>query len=108
MEQNREWQAALKLDDRLLQINQGDATGFQTLVEGGIANIGVHLHGVDAAKLAEIVREVLKSFQPVGIPQNLPANGTATFVGRKADMEALHEQLQQRERVAVSALHKIE
>jgi tetratricopeptide (TPR) repeat protein len=104
IEQNREWQAALKSDDRLIQINRGDATGFQTLVEGGIANIGVHLHGVDEAKLAEIVREVLKSFQPVGIPQNLPANGTATFVGRETDMEALHEQLQQREWVAVSAI----
>lgn len=40
------------------------------------------------------MREALRSFQPVGIPQNLPSNGTTTFVEREADMTALHTQLQ--------------
>ncbi|GAP99709.1 tetratricopeptide repeat protein [Leptolyngbya sp. NIES-2104] len=105
VEQNQALQAALQSDDRLIQINQGDVTAFQTLVSGGIANIGVHLHGADEAKLIEIVREVLRSFQPVGIPQNLPSNGTATFVGREADMAALHDQLQQSERVVIASIH---
>lgn len=105
VEQNQALQAALQSDDRLIQINQGDVTAFQTLVSGGIANIGVHLQGADEAKLIEIVREVLRSFQPVGIPQNLPSNGTATFVGRDTDMAALHDQLQQSERVVIASIH---
>ena len=106
VERQREWQIALQSDVRLVMINQGDVTAYQTLVLGGIANIGTHLHGVDEAKLAEVVREVLRSFQPVGIPQNLPSNGTTTFVGRETDMTALHEQLQQRERVVIaSSIH---
>jgi tetratricopeptide (TPR) repeat protein len=105
IERNLELQAALQSDDRLIQINQGNVTAYQILVQGGIANIGMHLHGVDEAKLVEIVREVLRSFQPVGIPQNLPSNGTTTFVGREADMAALHEQLQQSERIAIASIH---
>ncbi|MEH2404479.1 hypothetical protein [Nostoc sp.] len=105
IELNLELQAALQSDDRLIQINQGNVTAYQTLVQGGVANIGTHLHGVDEAKLVEIVREVLRSFQPVGIPQNLPSNGTTTFVGREADLVALHEQLQQSERVAIASIH---
>jgi len=106
VERQQGWQIALQSDIRLVQINQGDVTAYQTLVQGGIANIGTHLHGVDEAKLAEIVREVLQPFQPVGIPQNLPSIGTTTFVGRETDMTALHEQLQQRERVVIaSSIH---
>ena len=105
VERQQEWQIALQSDTRLVQINQGDVTAYQTLVQGGIANIGAHLHGVDEAKLVEIVREVLRSFQPVRIPQNLPSNGTTTFVGRETDMTALHEQLQQRERVVIASVH---
>jgi hypothetical protein len=105
IEQKQEWQIALQSDARLIQINSGDVTAYQTLVQGGIAHIGPHLIGVDEAKLIEIVREVLRSFQPVGIPQNLPSNGTSTFVGRESDMVRLHEQLQQSERVAISSIH---
>ena len=104
LEQNTALQAALKSDERLIQINQGSNTAFQTWVEGGIANIGVHLHGVETQKLIEVVREVLRSVLPVGIAQNLPYSGTTVFVGRETDMAALHQQLGQDERVAVSAI----
>ncbi len=104
LERNAELQTALKSDERLIQINQGSGAAFQTWVEGGIANIGVHLHGVDTQKLIEVVREVLRSYQPVGIAQNLPYSGTTVFVGREAEMDALHQQLRQDERVAISAI----
>jgi tetratricopeptide (TPR) repeat protein len=105
LERNLEWQAEWQSDARLIQINSGDVTAYQTLVQGGIANIGPQLHGVDRAALLEIVQEVLRSFQPVGIAQNLPSNGTSTFVGREADMAALHEQLQKSERVVIASIH---
>ena len=73
-------------------------------MEGGIANIGVHLHGVETQKLIEVVREVLRSHLPVGIAQNLPYSGTTVFVGREAEMADLHDQLGQDERVAISAI----
>ena len=104
LERNAVLQAALKSDQRLLQINQGSGAAFQTWVEGGIANIGVHLHGVETQKLIEVVREVLRSHLPVGIAQNLPYSGTTVFVGREAEMADLHDQLGQDERVAISAI----
>jgi tetratricopeptide (TPR) repeat protein len=105
LKQNLELQAQRQSDPRSTQINSGDVTAFQTHVLEGIANIGLHLHGVDRATLLEIVQEVLRSFQPVGIAQNLPSNGTSTFVGRETDMAALHEQLQKSERVAIASIH---
>ncbi|MBD2365128.1 tetratricopeptide repeat protein [Anabaena minutissima FACHB-250] len=86
-------QAALKSDDRLIQINQGSAIGFQTIVEDGIANIGIHLTGVDRDHLTAIVQEVLQSYQPVGIPQNLPRSGVVDFCGRQEMQNQIHEHL---------------
>ena len=38
----------LKSDDRLIQINTGNALASQTFVtDGGIANVGIHLHDFD-------------------------------------------------------------
>ncbi|MEB3291636.1 MAG: tetratricopeptide repeat protein, partial [Synechococcales bacterium] len=40
----------------------------------------------------------------VGIPHNLPYSGVTQFVGRDADLKALHEQLQRGTTVAISAI----
>jgi NB-ARC domain len=85
----------LKSDDRLIQFNTGDALAFQTLVEdGGIANVGVHLHGFDEDKL----EKVLKAFY------NVPRSGVAKFIGREPELERLHTQLQQGNLVSISAV----
>ncbi|CBN55057.1 MULTISPECIES: tetratricopeptide repeat protein [Kamptonema] len=39
-----------------------------------------------------------------GIPENLPRSGVVQFVGRERELETLHQQLQENERVAVSAI----
>jgi hypothetical protein len=99
---------AIQDDRRLVQINKGDAQGFQTLVTGGIANIGIHLNDVNRETLQEVLREaledLLKSLQPVGIPENIPRSGVTKFVGREDELLTLHNQLQQNKVVAISAI----
>jgi hypothetical protein len=94
----------LKSDDRLIQINAGNALAFQTLIqEGGTANVGVHLHGFDKDKLDEVLKAFWKSLQPAEIPNNVP-NGVAKFIGREPELERLHTQLQQGNLVSISAV----
>ncbi len=95
----------LKSDDRLIQFNTGNALAFQTLVEdGGIANVGVHLHGFDEEKLEKVLEAFKKSLQPVEVPNNVPRSGVAKFIGREPELERLHAQLQQGNFVSISAV----
>jgi hypothetical protein len=91
--------------ERMIQINAGDSVGFQTLVEeGGTANVGIHLHDFDSEKLERVLKAFWKSLQPKESPNNLPRSGVAKFVGRDAELEKLHAQLQKGELVAISAI----
>jgi hypothetical protein len=45
-----------------------------------------------------------ESFNPTGIPQNIPSSGTIKFVGRSEELERLHQMLQQNNQVAIAAL----
>ena len=95
----------LKGDDRLIQINAGNALAFQTLVEdGGTANVGVHLHGFDEDKLDKVLKAFWRSLQPSGVPNNVPRSGVAKFIGREPEIERLHTQLQQGDLVSISAV----
>lgn len=95
----------LKTDDRLIQINAGNALAFQTLVkEGGTANVGIHLHDFDDDKLEKVLKAFWKSLQPKEIPNNVPRSGVAQFVGREPELERLHMQLQQGNLVSISAV----
>jgi NB-ARC domain len=97
--------ARLKGDNRIIQVNTGNALAFQTLVEeGGTANVGVHLHGFDQDKLDEVLKAFWKSLQPVEIPNNVPRSGVAKFIGREPELERLHRQLQQGNLVSISAV----
>ncbi len=64
--------------------------------------------GADAEAIREILRETLQSLQPniqpTGIPENVPRSGVVQFVGRERELATLHQQLQENERVAVSAI----
>ena len=53
---------AIKNDSRLTQINQDDTKAFQTLVTGGIANIGIFLNDVNQEQLQEVLQKVINSF----------------------------------------------
>jgi HEAT repeat protein len=63
---NPELVAALKSDGRVQQINRDGSHGFQTLVQGGVANVGTHYH-VDAEKLGEVLQAVLHRMQTTEI-----------------------------------------
>ncbi len=51
-----------------------------------------------------IVQQPLPIPDPTGIPNNLPRSGAAAFVGRDEEMKTLHQQLQESDRVAISAI----
>jgi hypothetical protein len=94
----------LKSDERIIQINNGDVLAFQTLVEGGTANIGIHLHDFDEEKLEQVLKSFWKSLQPSGTPNNVPRSGVTKFIGREPELEQLHTQLQSGSFVSISAV----
>ncbi|WP_250565908.1 NB-ARC domain-containing protein [Adonisia turfae] len=97
--------AQLHSDDRILQINSGNALAFQTLVEeGGTANVGIHLHDFDPDKLETVLKTFWQSLQPTGSPNNVPRSGVAKFIGRTSQLQELHQQLQNGNLVSISAL----
>lgn len=62
---------------------------------------------INEAAIAAIVAAIRHSAAPVptqSIPHNLPRTGAAQFVGRDAALRELHQQLQQHERVAITAI----
>jgi tetratricopeptide (TPR) repeat protein len=97
---------AIQGDRQLIQINEGNAKGFQTLVTGGIANIGVHLNDVNRETLQEVLQEalgdLLKSLQK-RIPSNV-RQGSKNFVGREEELAEIHSKLQERQGVIVCAV----
>jgi hypothetical protein len=48
--------------------------------------------------------ELTKSNSPTGIPSNLPRSGVVKFVGRDQKLQDLHAQLQQNDRIAITAI----
>lgn len=77
--------------------------------QGKDIQIGDRIYqGADAEAIKEILRDALQALQPntklTGIPENLPRSGVVQFVGREREVETLHQQLQENERVAVSAI----
>jgi NB-ARC domain len=94
----------LKADDRIIQINSGNALAFQTVVEGGTANVGIHLHDFDEEKLDRVLQAFWKSLQSSEVPNNVPRSGVAKFIGREPELERLHVQLQQGNLVSISAV----
>ncbi|WP_448571239.1 hypothetical protein [Trichothermofontia sp.] len=55
--------SALKTDRRMLQVNRDGASGFQTLVAGGVANIGTHYHLAESEKFEAVFAAVLQKLQ---------------------------------------------
>ncbi|ACK70730.1 conserved hypothetical protein [Gloeothece citriformis PCC 7424] len=53
---------SIQNDSRLIQINQGDAKGFQTLITGGTANIGIFANDINQELLQEVLQKAISSF----------------------------------------------
>ena len=94
------------LTEKAVQINQGDATGYQVLMEGGISYIGQHLHVSDPSIVENVLNIILQAYltQPVGTPHNLPLSGVVKFVGRDQDLAEVEKKLQEGNTVAISSV----
>ncbi|NER20494.1 MAG: hypothetical protein F6J96_07195 [Symploca sp. SIO1C2] len=89
--------------------------GNQDVVQSGNGNINlgqgrdIYIYqGTDAETIKTILKEILPELetgnQLSGIPHNLPRSGVEKFVGRDEVLVTLHQQLQQNEPVAISAV----
>jgi tetratricopeptide (TPR) repeat protein len=94
------------LTERAVQINQGDARGYQVLVEGGRAYIGEHLHISDPSLVEAALNAILNAYasKPVRTSSNLPLSGVVRFIGRDEDLTTVHEKLQQTTTVAITSV----
>ena len=101
----QEWLAALR-GAATTQVNLGQAKGYQVTVQGGTAYVGDQLN-VDAATLEAVLNKLITERQQPkisGVPNNLPRSGTNAFVGRETELAALHTQLHQADRIAITAI----
>jgi tetratricopeptide (TPR) repeat protein len=106
---------ATSLRQRMTQSNSDNARGYQTLVQGGVAYIGDRFQ-VDGETLQSVLEVFLKTNfnqpstpqaeKPAELPNNLnrARTGAVNFVGREDAMAQLHDQLQQQERIAITAV----
>jgi tetratricopeptide (TPR) repeat protein len=94
------------LTDKAVQINQGDATGYQVLVEGGQAYIGTHLRVTDPSLVEVALNTILAAYlsRPVGTPSNLPFSGVVKFVGREEALALVQSKLQATTTVAITSV----
>ena len=94
------------LTEYQVQVNQGNATGYQVLVEGGLAYVGEHFHVSDSRVIEAALNKVLEVYlsKPTGIPCNLPLSRVIKFVGRDETLVMLHEKLEQSNTVAITSV----
>lgn len=114
IEDNTQLKRALPADHGLIQNNKGDSRGFLTKVgDGGIANIGTHYHFADtrinATNTPEDVLANLPKLQQPANPESrhhLTRRGVEKFkfIGREAELQDLHEKLQQSARIAIAGM----
>jgi len=84
------------------QSNYGNAVGFQTKVEGGIAYIGKGLnifHFAGHGRLDSAPQSLTEL-----PPNNLPISGVSEFVGRDRELATLHNQIQQRNEFTITSI----
>jgi tetratricopeptide (TPR) repeat protein len=74
--------------------------------QAGDIQINPTYYGADAETIKAILQEIVseRQPQPTGIPQNLPLSGVVQFVGRESALATLHQQLQDNQQVAISAV----
>ena len=96
---------SLQEESLILQVNSENATGFQTIVNDGVAYIGrnVIFSDVNPDSLESVLKAVLEEYkkQP---PQYHSGNLAANFVGREQDLEKLDKIIKDANQVAISAV----
>ncbi|MEQ9370391.1 MAG: tetratricopeptide repeat protein [Coleofasciculus chthonoplastes F3-SA18-01] len=74
--------------------------------QAGDIQINPTYYGADAETIKAILQEIVSELQPqpTGIPQHLPLSSVVQFVGRESALATLHQQLQDNQQVAISAV----
>jgi hypothetical protein len=65
LNKNPQLKLSLQRDEHMAQYNSSDGTAFQTAINGGVANIGIHFHGTNSEELKSGILNFLKSLQPL-------------------------------------------
>ncbi len=77
---------------------------FEKISQSAIDNVRVGGNFVVGNINMSNVAKVPNLPQPTGTPQNIPYSGVVQFVGRSQELETLHQNLQNQERVSISAI----
>lgn len=96
---------SLKIVDGMLQIVSQDGK-FNTNI-GQITGADIHIGDrVYQQWDEEAIEALVKALSPssIGIPQNIPHTGVIKFVGRTHELQLLHQKLQEKNCVAISAI----
>jgi tetratricopeptide (TPR) repeat protein len=105
---NAELSQSLRQDARMLQINMGQSKGYQVLVEANATAYIGDQYQVDTEAVIKALGQLLDEFskkQPiVGTPNNLPLSGAIAFIGRESKLTELDQQLQGKDRIAITAV----
>lgn len=94
----------IERQSRSIQINTGNATGYQTILNGGIAYIGEHYHVNESVAKAAIELLLKELKLPIDIPHNINRSGSQHFVGRDDELWELDRMLQTSRQIAVTAV----
>ena len=71
---------------------------FKNVQAGGNITVG------DINQIYQIVNNLSNIPKPTGFPQNIPNSSTDKFVGRRDELQHLHQQLENHQQVAVAAV----
>jgi hypothetical protein len=96
---------SIESEAHTIQINSDNATGFQTIVQGGVAYIGNNYH-VNEEVARSAIELILKrlGLVSVGIPNNINRPGSEHFVRRDVELQELDRMLQSSNRVAIQGM----
>nr|MDZ8076775.1 NB-ARC domain-containing protein [Nostoc sp. DedQUE01] len=78
-----------------------DRPNFEKIQQSAFNN--VKAHDITVGSITQIVNQG-KTPKAKGIPQNLPMSGVVKFVGREAELQNLHQMLQENNQVAIAAI----
>jgi tetratricopeptide (TPR) repeat protein len=88
-----------------IQINTGNATGYQTIVNGGVAYIGQNYH-IDKDVARSAIESLLKQLGliSISIPNNINRIGSKHFGGRDNELLELDRLFRSSQQVAITAV----
>jgi hypothetical protein len=61
LNKNPQLKLSLQRDEHMTQYNSSNGVAFQTAINGGVANIGIHFHGINSEEVKNVVLNFLKA-----------------------------------------------